>query len=161
MLFPRYAPGCISSNCRLSGDRERFDRKRLWIQCSESTRRSRSEETSRLVWNTKFITVLTTAYVRTLPWPGWLQSTSTCLVLYSWALQVVPVLRFPEHVLYVISLCLTHATCHTNCRRSGFLSLIIRYTNYEAPFFDVLLTVHLSIFFSVFNQLDAQTFVLQ
>ena len=28
-------------------------------------------------------------------------------------------------------------------------------------FFDVLLTVHVSIFISVFNQLDAQNFVLQ
>jgi len=28
-------------------------------------------------------------------------------------------------------------------------------------FFDVLLTVHLSIFISVINQLDAQNFVLQ
>jgi hypothetical protein len=48
---------------------------------------------------------------------------------------VVSVLRFSEQVLHVISLCLIHATCHTNCRRSGFMSLIIRHTNYEAPFF--------------------------
>jgi hypothetical protein len=54
--------------------------------------------------------------------------------VFPWAFQVVSVFRFSEHAVYVISLCLMPATCHTNCRRSGFMSLIIRYTNYEAPF---------------------------
>jgi hypothetical protein len=57
------------------------------------------------------------------------------IVIHSRPFQVVFVFRFSEHVMYVISPCLIHATCHTNCRRSGFMSLIIRYTNYEAPFF--------------------------
>jgi hypothetical protein len=66
--------------------------------------------------------------------PSWLPF-KFYLFVYTRTFQLVSVLRFSEQVLYVISLCLIHATCHTNCRRSGFMSLIIRCTNYEAPFF--------------------------
>ena len=38
------------------------------------------------------------------------------------------------------------------------LSRLILFTNTNCIFFDVLLTVHLSIFISVINQLDAQNF---
>jgi len=46
---------------------------------------------------------------------------------------------------------------------SGYCMFYVKYIYHDNPFanFDVLLTVHLSIFISVINQLDAQNFVLQ
>jgi hypothetical protein len=59
----------------------------------------------------------------------------------------------------------TPSLCHTVAKTNKFCHLLtltkINPFNYEninktGNFFDVLLTVHLSIFISVFNQLDAQ-----
>ena len=78
------------------------------------------------------------------------------LFIYSRAFQLISVLRLSEHVLYVISLCLIHATCHTNYRRSGFMSLIKRYTNYEAPFFRnfISLRSNYTLYISLFQTLQ-------
>jgi len=46
------------------------------------------------------------------------------------------------------------------CGKLYVLFIIIKFIEYMVHFFDVLLTVHLSIFISVINQLDALTFCL-
>jgi len=51
----------------------------------------------------------------------------------------------------------------TDCSQNCYVGLKLRFTPTISGVtnFDVLLTVHLSIFMSVINQLDAQSFVLQ
>ena len=59
-----------------------------------------------------------------------------------------------------VRICLATAHCHWHKRRE-FTELCVRARNMHPASFDVLLTVHLSIFALVINQLDAQNLVLQ